>query len=527
MRFVENTGGLWIAEQLRIAEAEIEQQKRNWEADRLAALQKEQEQEDAQRDEDELLTYSRADAKNQVNNRSKYVHRELKHPGRPAKQSPAPAKRGAVMARATNNNSRVGNSSCSSTTKHRQPRELPMSTPAKRIVPKRGQAQINSNSASKSLSDKRAKLLIASPSSPATVHSPASLATNKLERSVKRRVQTAPQLPEAKTRQTKTSDVNRRTLRTRRHNDDDDESSSSDDGSDEKARNDEEDDSECSLDAMYDSIDDDQSNEGVEQSVSSTGTDDEAIRDDGNEDDEDGDEEDDEEEENDDDVEDESDSESDEEFLINKIPTSATKALKVTTENNGHDASGGGALSPTSTIRRRTSNHLDINSPRTRSRGTVKLDLWTLDVSPILPSSKALSKRRPVVKSTTGAAETSAPIDIIDLLDSDLSDAKSTMDAPSGPVTVAIKRNGNNSTKTTPPVRGPTISKLISMSPRTMRALSPKVVLVKDDLARMMETGVGSDSAVTASGSGGPDIARRRTRGVSVAKTTTPDNGMA
>lgn len=81
MRFVEETGGSWTAEQLRAAEAEIEQQKREWEANRLATLKKAEE--DAKRaaeEENEMLTYSREDAQNQVNNRSnkrKPVNRRL------------------------------------------------------------------------------------------------------------------------------------------------------------------------------------------------------------------------------------------------------------------------------------------------------------------------------------------------------------------------------------------------------------------------------------------------------------------
>lgn len=72
MRFVEETGGSWTAEQLRAAEAEIEQQKREWEANRLATLKKAEE--DAKRaaeEENDMLTYSREDAQNQVNNKSK------------------------------------------------------------------------------------------------------------------------------------------------------------------------------------------------------------------------------------------------------------------------------------------------------------------------------------------------------------------------------------------------------------------------------------------------------------------------
>lgn len=71
MRFVEETGGSWTAEQLRAAEAEIEQQKREWESNRLATLKKAEE--DAKRaaeEENEMLTYSREDAQNQVNKKS-------------------------------------------------------------------------------------------------------------------------------------------------------------------------------------------------------------------------------------------------------------------------------------------------------------------------------------------------------------------------------------------------------------------------------------------------------------------------
>lgn len=40
-------------------------------------------------------------------------------------------------------------------------------------------------------------------------------------------------------------------------------------------------------------------------------------------------------------------------------------------------------------------NHFDLNSPRTRSRGNVKINLWTLDVSPILPGVKPKCRGRP------------------------------------------------------------------------------------------------------------------------------------
>lgn len=42
--------------------------------------------------------------------------------------------------------------------------------------------------------------------------------------------------------------------------------------------------------------------------------------------------------------------------------------------------------------KRIVSNHIDHNSPRTRSHGTVAINLWTLDVSPILPGVKPIIK---------------------------------------------------------------------------------------------------------------------------------------
>ncbi|XP_054090786.1 helicase domino isoform X1 [Zeugodacus cucurbitae] len=66
MRFVEETGAAWTAEQLRAAEEEIEAQKREWEANRLAALQKEEEMLKKEAEAEEMLTYNRKDASNQI-----------------------------------------------------------------------------------------------------------------------------------------------------------------------------------------------------------------------------------------------------------------------------------------------------------------------------------------------------------------------------------------------------------------------------------------------------------------------------
>uniref|UniRef100_A0A224XG66 Putative chromatin remodeling complex wstf-iswi small subunit n=1 Tax=Panstrongylus lignarius TaxID=156445 RepID=A0A224XG66_9HEMI len=73
MRFMEETESLWSAEQLAAAEAEIEQQKREWEQGRLAALRIDQDEhtKDGQLDStadinDDSITYSGLDARNQI-----------------------------------------------------------------------------------------------------------------------------------------------------------------------------------------------------------------------------------------------------------------------------------------------------------------------------------------------------------------------------------------------------------------------------------------------------------------------------
>lgn len=70
MKFIEETEAAFSSEQLAAAEAEIEQQKREWEEERLAALrmQEEEEERNAADASEELLTYSREDAQNQVTN---------------------------------------------------------------------------------------------------------------------------------------------------------------------------------------------------------------------------------------------------------------------------------------------------------------------------------------------------------------------------------------------------------------------------------------------------------------------------
>lgn len=69
MRFVEESDGTFSAAQLAAAERELEEQKKEWELDRLRAMKEEEERQKRMSDDDEnLLTFSSEDAKNQVNN---------------------------------------------------------------------------------------------------------------------------------------------------------------------------------------------------------------------------------------------------------------------------------------------------------------------------------------------------------------------------------------------------------------------------------------------------------------------------
>lgn len=299
MRFVEETGGSWT-EQLRFAEAEIEQQKREWEANRLAALRKEEEDaKRAEEEENQLLTYSGVDARNQVNNKSKKtVNRSL---GR--------------------------NKSLSNT--RRQSEIVKVNRRSRNLTPRSPQA--NRRSLPATSSPKKRKI--------EEVKTPKS-------RTVSRSI------PKRLCRQTNNS--NSRSETTDNDNDVSSDGGNASSNGSKKGTSDSFADSECSLDecsldVMYD---EQQSESNSVQAPSSSG------------------------------VENEKSDSSDNDSSDN--------------EENGSEQNGKeDVVEAVSVEKRRVSltNRLDINSPRTRSRGTVKLNLWALDDSPILPSFGGRSKR--------------------------------------------------------------------------------------------------------------------------------------
>lgn len=446
MRFVEETGGAWTADQLRAAEAEIEQQKREWEANRLAALKKEEEEaKRAEENENELLTYSREDAKNQVNNRSKPVNRRL------------------LNVKGMNN---------------------------RRVLKRRGGSNVTAPTRN-NLPNKRLKLA-AKNRSKNTAKTTRKVQISKPKR---RRVQERI-TPRRLCRQTSSKPVVDEQIKTATSDDDDDAAAaSSSDENDESLAStaetpstqtgiggEEFDDSECSLDVMYDSTDANETESNSTQVTSTSQDGDEELDDD-------------------DDEEEDDEKDTEEEKCYNGKENTAK-----------------------SIINRRESvyNHVDINSPRTRSRGTVKLNLWTLDDGPILPDLKTIKRRSKNVSndlSTTNSTRgNSSQIDLepedvlvdkevennaiedddtavdssanlIEQLQpspmpSSLRQAKildgftKTPTSKPGKKTVARKLITNNGAKNN------TLDKWISKSPRTKRALSPKVVLNKDAISK-------------------------------------------
>lgn len=305
MRFVEETGGSWT-EQLRSAEAEIEQQRQEWEANRLAALRKEEEDaKRAEEEENQLLTYSGADARNQVNNKSK----------KPVNRSLGRNKRRLTNARRrTVKSNQLTSGDIAVATRRSQSNRR--SQPSANVSPRK--RKIDDTIATKNQTSVRT-------------------------------------IPKRLCRQTNNS-------RSETTDNDNDVSSDGGNASSNESKkgtssssnsfvdSDEDSLDVCSLDVMYD---EQQSESNSNQAPSSSGIDNEK-----------------------------SDNSSD----------NSENSDESDNEMNGKQCNNKQMSGDNRRVSSAT-NRVDINSPRTRSRGTVKLNLWALDDSPILPSFGGRSKR--------------------------------------------------------------------------------------------------------------------------------------
>ncbi|XP_012272467.1 helicase domino isoform X2 [Orussus abietinus] len=88
MKFVEESEGTFSAAQLAAAERELEQQKKEWELDRLRALREEEERRMRMADDDEKpLTFGREDAQNQVNSSNSSPRKLVNKKAPPSRRS--------------------------------------------------------------------------------------------------------------------------------------------------------------------------------------------------------------------------------------------------------------------------------------------------------------------------------------------------------------------------------------------------------------------------------------------------------
>lgn len=305
LNFVEATGEAWTAESLRLAEAEIEAQKKEWEANRLATIHKQEEElqkmeqleneggDECESDDDVLLTYSRDDAMNQVNNRSnKYLKSRTKR---------------------TIVNKRLARVKEQEVKKNVKVRQLPQSNRRKAISPpkrKTHKRPVNISSSMSKTANGRGQIL----------------KKRKIDTTDRRVTRSSP----TKTSPNKSSE--KREVSSSSNSDGDDEHESGNEehiiknGEPERFSNQSDDETtmtECSLDVM-----------------------------------------------------------------LHDTTTNSTNYNKSDSENlsskenpySDYDEKDGDPLL------KNKINLLDVNSPRTRSRGSVKINLWTLDESPILPS---------------------------------------------------------------------------------------------------------------------------------------------
>lgn len=299
MRFVEETEGTWTAVQLKAVEMEIEQQKREWEANRLAALKKEEEERQRlELEENEsMISYAREDALNKVNNTNSNSKKSLV---------------------STRNSSKSSRKSKSNSPKS----QAAMARNNGLMTRKSQQGVVVDSNGSKGVNRKMRDVRI--------------LTKSEIVRQTRRNVERR----RAKSTRSNSSSVHSRATTTERATS----HSHNGDGSDDSE------DSECSMDVMIDSndVNDSDSNSnhnggkhGETRHVSNSNF----------------------------------DSSQDEETLMNDdTPTVVNKLLNNTIQSDA------------------------TSSPRTRSRGSVKIDLWTLDDSPILPP----FKRSKVVQNRSG-----------------------------------------------------------------------------------------------------------------------------
>lgn len=387
MRFIEETEAQWSAEQLAAAERQIEDQKREWEENRLAALRQEEERRSRQAEEDsEMLTFSREDATNQVgirrnsNNKNRrsgnFVRRGRRSNNRRFNKRdsvrivPGKRKRGARNC-TTNSNSLPPRRKSPVTRKSVENRDKKENNDKEQSgeddtvvsnisnISNTNSNECNSSKKDEVLSDNECTLsaLDETPvsDSPKT---PTSLVTKY----------TSPSPPKTTSKIIDLSDEEETSSPVSTTKPSPTTTSITKKGKNNKS--------------ILNSTPIANKNDKTENSVSSS-----------------------------DDDEEEEESSSDDETLNNHISGSKPDKQSSSSSETSDDEDSNSSYSSTNSSdssndhteispkrTRLVTNKLDHNSPRTRSRGTVKINLWTLDVSPILPGVKPVRSGTPLPK---------------------------------------------------------------------------------------------------------------------------------
>uniref|UniRef100_A0A336MIX0 CSON001825 protein n=1 Tax=Culicoides sonorensis TaxID=179676 RepID=A0A336MIX0_CULSO len=239
MRFVEDTKETWTAIQLEAVEKEIEQQKREWEANRLAEMQREEEERKRQEKEDNnLITYSREDSKNQVNNKFNSTNNYNRRKSN-LNASNSVNKRGSgkKVSNQGKKENEIGQAGVKNSRVLRKSSEISTTNSQKKVSPRKSISVVKSPPKSNKISNKKSP--IRSTSQNKSIQS--NTRQKRLTQNTNKRISGIRKLDNSVADSTENSE----------------DENESDEVESVAARNVDSDDSECSLDVMIDTTDDD------------------------------------------------------------------------------------------------------------------------------------------------------------------------------------------------------------------------------------------------------------------------------
>lgn len=142
-------------------------------------------------------------------------------------------------------------------------------------------------------------------------------------------------------------------------------------------------------------------------------------------------------------------------------------------------------------------NHFDINSPRTRSSGDVKINLWTLDESPILPESKPRKRKRSKNNKSVDKSEDSFTVPSLPDQDSKTRTVSESLDDTSKIMDASTNSSADESTCDEEDVKDTAYNTSISLTStpkvKTTKRVVQKTILRPNLRSSEKESGASSD----------------------------------